>query len=381
MGGNGVDARARSIRVTFTFNGRQQKKTIILNGQPLPPTPANLAYAQRLASEIKERIRLGTFSMAEYFPASGDTLQPVTVEDCITSYIEAQRIEDSTKAGYHSARRFWAAQLPGKLAKALKHSDIMKATAARPDLSGKTVNNYVSVLRDALALSVKDKLIQANPAADIEPQKHQKPPPDPFTRAEADAIVAHFAQHHPGQVANMVECWMWSGLRTSEIFGLRWDNVDLFNRTIQVSEALVDKKHKKRTKTASIRIVNLNSLAMAAIQRQRPHTQLAGGMVFMDPRFSRPWDEQSFSKGFWGRALRAIGMRYRRPYNMRHSYATAMLMAGMTPAFCARQLGHSVDVFLTIYAKWIDGEQNEREIALLEAALSPGKTSIAGDSN
>ncbi|WP_367873062.1 hypothetical protein [Trinickia violacea] len=55
---------------------------------------------------------------------------------------------------------------------------------------------------------------------------------------------------------------------------------------------------------------------------------------------------------------------------MRHSYATAMLMAGMTPAFCAKQLGHSVEMFLTTYSKWIDGEQNEMEMARLESALS-----------
>ncbi|VBC91783.1 Bbp50 [Burkholderia pseudomallei] len=32
-----------------------------------------------------------------------------------------------------------------------------------------------------------------------------------------------------------------------------------------------------------------------------------------------------------------------------------MLMAGMTPAFCAKQLGHSVEMFLTTYSKWIEG--------------------------
>jgi integrase len=41
---------------------------------------------------------------------------------------------------------------------------------------------------------------------------------------------------------------------------------------------------------------------------------------------------------------------------MRHSYATVMLMAGMHDAFCARQLGHSVEVVHRTYAaKWIDG--------------------------
>jgi integrase len=55
----------------------------------------------------------------------------------------------------------------------------------------------------------------------------------------------------------------------------------------------------------------------------------------------------------------------------RHTYATMMLMAGVTPAFCAKQLGHSVEMFLRTYAKWIDGGQNALEKGRLEAALTP----------
>ena len=63
-------------------------------------------------------------------------------------------------------------------------------------------------------------------------------------------------------------------------------------------------------------------------------------------------------------------MRYRPPYNTRHSYATAMLMAGMTPAFCAGQMGHSVEIFLSTYAKWIPGAGDASEMAKLERALA-----------
>jgi integrase len=47
-----------------------------------------------------------------------------------------------------------------------------------------------------------------------------------------------------------------------------------------------------------------------------------------------------------------------------------MLMSNMNPAFCARQLGHSVEMFHKTYAKWIDGEQNDREMQRLENTLS-----------
>ncbi len=50
--------------------------------------------------------------------------------------------------------------------------------------------------------------------------------------------------------------------------------------------------------------------------------------------------------------------------------ATVMLMAGMNAAFCARQLGHSVEMFHRTYAKWLDGEQNDREMDRLEAAIA-----------
>ena len=70
--------------------------------------------------------------------------------------------------------------------------------------------------------------------------------------------------------------------------------------------------------------------------------------------------------------LKAVGMRYRRPYNCRHTYATAMLMAGMTPAFCAKQLGHSVEMFLKTYTKWVDGDQDSVEMARLEVQIVPG---------
>jgi integrase len=62
-------------------------------------------------------------------------------------------------------------------------------------------------------------------------------------------------------------------------------------------------------------------------------------------------------------------MAYRPPYNTRHTYATMMLMAGMTPAFCAGQMGHSVEIFLTTYAKWIPGAGDKAEMAKLEQTL------------
>ncbi len=50
-----------------------------------------------------------------------------------------------------------------------------------------------------------------------------------------------------------------------------------------------------------------------------------------------------------------------------------MLMAGMRSAFTAGQMGHSVEVFYSTYARWLDGANDDFEMALLERFLAtPG---------
>ncbi|MGD7150446.1 tyrosine-type recombinase/integrase [Ralstonia pseudosolanacearum] len=376
--GSGVEVRATSIRLSFSIDGKPQRHTLMLNGKPLPPTPANVKYAHRIAIEIRDRIRHGSFSLSEYFPAAGGT-STTTVKAWLETWLATQRVEDSTRSGYSAAIRFWEGgacdekRTPmGTLAlRALRLSHVLTVIAQRPDLSGKTINNYVSVLRDGLSLAVTEKLITSNPAEDVPRAKHQSPLPDPFSREEAELLVEHAARQLPMQVYHMIEFWFWSGLRTSELLGLEWASVDLATGTIVVANAYVAGKQKQTTKTAVARTVRLNSRSMAALQRQRAQTETRNARVFHDPRYDLPWhDEDAFRRTYWAPMLRQLGIRYRRPYNMRHSYATIMLMAGMTPAFCAKQLGHSVEMFLKRYTKWIDGDQDAREMARLEASLS-----------
>lgn len=374
----GVEIRPNSLRVHFSLNGEMHKITLKVNGAPTPPTQANIKHAQRLARDVRDAIRLGTFTMAEFFPSEGTAGAGPTVGDQLDDWLLTQRIEASTRAGYASAIKFWkTAQAEGQVAvgdrplRALRPSHIKAALAARPNLTGKTINNYMSVLREALALAVEDRLLADSPAATIKPAAHQKAPPDPFDRDEVERIIAHFQAKYPGQAANLVEFWFWTGLRTSEVFALQWDNIDLTKGTMLVAQAKVRGNLKTNTKTNTARTVKLNSRALAAITRQRAHTQVAGGAVFQHPAYLAPWDdERAFRRSFWTPTLKALGIRYRRPYNMRHSYATALLMAGVKDGFAAAQLGHSIEMFHKHYAKWIDGEANDREMGRLEETLT-----------
>ncbi|MFT3815472.1 MAG: tyrosine-type recombinase/integrase [Acidovorax sp.] len=387
----GIEIRETSIRLSFAFEGRRVRRTLMVDGKAMSPTPANVKYAHRLLAEIRMCIRAGTFSLTEYFPDAGTVARGGTVSHQLDHWLSVQNIESSTRAGYESAIKFWKPQLGDKAMAALRHSDVLKALVTRPDLSGKTVNNYASVLRSSMELAVLDRLLRENPVAGIENAKRQKDPPDPFDREEVEKIVAYVQEHYDPAVANMVEFRFFTGVRTSEMVGLRWSSIDWNKGQMLVHEAVV-RGERKQTKTNKSRLVTLNSRALAALKQHRAALPrhnvllLAGskeapppaapsaddGTVWLDPRYGTPWvDERAFRRSFWTPALKALGIRYRPPNNARHTFATMLLMAGATPAYAAKQMGHSVEMFLSVYSKWLDDGHGDLEQAKLERFISP----------
>lgn len=67
-----------------------------------------------------------------------------------------------------------------------------------------------------------------------------------------------------------------------------------------------------------------------------------------------------------GPAHEALKIRYRPPYNCRHTYATICVMSGMNPAFIAQQLGHSVQMLLSTYARWLNSSGDWEEMDKLQ---------------
>lgn len=376
-GGTGVVARAGSIQIDFTYQGIRHRVTFRVGDIIMPPTPANLLLAKRTVVEIRQKIKLGVFVMADYFPEEAQ-IGSGTVADMLDGFIRSLRAPASTKAKYSSAAKFWSAEIGTRPARLIKPSEIRTAIAAHPQKSGKTLNDYLSVLRQAFNAWMDDGVIESNPTAKIDALPHQKEPPDPFDHREMEIIIAELAHQDPAH-GDHAEFRFFTGMRTGELLGLQWSSVDFRRKQVMVREAFVRGEQKDSVKTGRVRFVDLNSRALAAIKRQKARTFLAGANVFVNPRTGSPYrSETEFSRLVWAPALKRVGVRYRRPYNSRHTYATMMLMAGLTPAYCAAQLGHSIEMFLTIYARWINGDRNAMEQAQLERFLGSASGAISG---
>ena len=59
--------------------------------------------------------------------------------------------------------------------------------------------------------------------------------------------------------------------------------------------------------------------------------------------------------------------RWRRPYDLRHAAVSTWLKATADPAQVAEWAGHTVDVLMRVYAKWVAGQQDQAKRRILEA--------------
>lgn len=328
-----------------------------------------------MVERIKVQIKAGAYDPSAYFEQKSDR---TTLADYCGRWLGLQaHLADSTLAGYRST---FAAMLVPRLG----HLPIDQITPSQLGLafeqhgwkSAKARNNALTPIRGVFELALRDKAVESNPADLLRAGKVQNPEPDPLTLEEVEAVLGWFAGQRDEQTVNYFEFAIFSGLRTSELIGLEWRDVDLRRRTVRVQRATVHGKAKAQTKTAKARDVDLTERAHAALLRQKAHSYLAGGVVFLDPITSRAYNNDKPPRVQWAAALKALGMRYRVAYQTRHTFATLALMAGANPMWVSRQLGHTtMQMTLSRYSRWIDQADQRREVGKLDAALgkNPGK--------
>ena len=89
--------------------------------------------------------------------------------------------------------------------------------------------------------------------------------------------------------------------------------------------------------------------------------------MFVDPKENGPWPySQRKVQGLVKKVCKAAGLEIRNPHDLRHTYATLLLMAHQSPGYVQKQLGHSsISITMDIYCHWIPGEGRGG----LEAAL------------
>ena len=169
-----------------------------------------------------------------------------------------------------------------------------------------------------------------------------------------------------------------TGLRRAELCGLRWQDVDLDERTTRRPAG----DHNGRSRavsrrcevdTRSRRVIDLDPVTVNVLRAQRKHQleeRIAGGpgwvetgLVFTMPD-GRGWHPDVITRAF-ARLVERSGLPRIRLHDLRHSHATHLLAAGTNARVTSERLGHaSVAFTLDVYGHVLPGQQAEAAAAV-----------------
>ncbi len=248
------------------------------------------------------------------------------------------------------------------------------------DNSKHGVRLMVATMRVILREAQREGLIQANPATQLGQyfgtRTEGRAEMMPFNRKELTALLGVIQSRWP-EYYEFVLCAARTGMALGEQRGLWWEDVDFQRKLIHVRRSWSYGRPITTPKTRSrIRKVDMSrelGTALKALRSRRKAEHLRMGRkgklsewVFLSKE-GRPIHPPNFMRRVWYPAQGAANVTPRNWHNLRHTFASQLLMAGENPLYVCQQMGHSrVTTTHNHYAHWIQEEKASRGVNMLD---------------
>lgn len=379
---SGVEIHGSSIRIVFMWRKRRCRETL-----GLPVTKANIKHAAQLRAAVLHDIKMRTFDYAQHFPESRQAGNYSSSRDeRLHALLERYKPLKAVDITEETERRYWFAldiciNLLGKdrLASALLPEDIqLLRTVLIEDRATSTVNHYLATLAGFLGWCEANGYCRAGLANACTRFEMTEREPDPLTKGDMELLLTKGCLHPADKAAVTVA--VYTGLRPGELCALGREDVDLARGLINVNRAITSSGTFKLPKTGKKRTVMLLPPALEAcrqllaigqgiapqtitVQLNRHEsisetvTPLLSPITQARKTNVNQWFVPTSWNSKWANIQRRAGIRPRRPYQTRHTYACWCLVARGNLAFIAKQMGHKdFTMLVKVYAKWMDDE-------------------------
>ncbi len=253
------------------------------------------------------------------------------------------------------------------------------ATTGRRDgtaLSLRTVRYLHSIIGKALSDAERKDLIIRNVARRATPPKAsatRAPEMSVWTPDELRSFLGSTAKHHHGALLRLAAM---TGLRRSELIGLRWADLDMEKGVLRVRRRITTVNHvpvEGDVKSArSRRTIDVDAQTMKILRAHRKaqlelRMSVGNGYDDRDLVFAMPdgatWNPDVLTRGF-ARLVKASDLPRIRLHDLRHTHATHLLAAGVNPKVVSERLGHaSVAFTLDVYGHVLPGQQADAAAA------------------
>ena len=217
------------------------------------------------------------------------------------------------------------------------------------DLATSTFNRRLSMLRSAVAWALSEGIINFDPLkgiksrkSNLEEQEKIEANRKPFSLEEIEMILNYFKNNYPSYFP-FVEFLLFSGVRTGEAIGLRWCDIDLNKKIINIKQNIVRerggyKKIKKLPKTRQATRSFMMSDRLYDLFLNLENNSVKE-LVFLSPD-GEIIDHGNFRSKYWKPALDNLGIPYRKPYCTRHTLLSHAIESGLNPIQTAALAGH-----------------------------------------
>ena len=355
--------RPHGNRIQIRFKSKGKEYTLYVEGS----NKVAVARAVQVRDEAKARLKLGLGLIQD------EVATNATFAEVAERYLSALDVEYSTAVGYVKVlNRFWYPPFREKLITDITPNDIV-TRFTEINVSSKTKRNALGPLRQIFITAIQMGIIKTNPCDGVKIKKHRKPPPDAFTTSEKDKIIraCRVLNGDNHQDVLYFTLLFATGMRPSEVLALTWDDYD--GEFLHVNKSIVLGKPKACPKNGENRKVYI--VQHLRIRLNAHTTRFDNTCIFANKYGTHFLSQQRLNERF--RILVALAkVRYRRPYNCRHTYASEGLSNGLEPAFLADQLGHTLEVFYRTYAHWLGEDKNQGQYAMLDELAKKGKGSV-----
>lgn len=260
---------------------------------------------------------------------------------------------------YESVYKTFIQPYFNKLITNIKPRDIKvwQNTLVTNDVSSSTITFARTLLNQTFNDCILDDIITVNPLQSVKiVAKKSDYEIDPFTLEEISSILGNA----PGHFKNLLGVAFFTGLRTGELIGLKWSDINFLENTISINRT-INKGYIQTPKTkSSKRTIDIIEACLPYIKNQQFNTKMRSDFVFLSNKnvhYSSSYNiRYSFQK-----ILKKADVRYRSIYQTRHSFASLMLNQGENLLWVSAMLGHNTaDTTLKKYSKFIKRENVKR---------------------
>lgn len=247
------------------------------------------------------------------------------------------------------------------------------------NLSKNTIKIYINVLKRIFNVALESGVLEKNPVFNKKYSKslflEEVKNIEPFREEEILTLLKQ-----QGDIGLYLKIALLCGARTGEILALRFNDFDFESKKIRINKAVSranEGEHSPKT-LSSNRIIDLLPSLESFIKKEKEKRGAKDDdLIFTNLRGEIILNfQQSHLNKEYKNLLQSLGIKHRRIYNTRHSFASLMLSKNEPPLWVSFMLGHkNTSITFQTYAKYVPTKIHNYG-SFIDEALKKGQEEV-----